>query len=283
MKFYCLTLILLSFFTSVFFDAGIYAQESSDSLQRNQIDSLSKANLFLQKQVDSLQKLLPKAPTTPKKNPFAARFYVDASLTRGNVKRDLLVSRAEFVYSGGILELNLNPRYTYGIQNEVVAERDFFTDFNFNLFHQKVLYGFGLGILETSNLRAIDIRWLAGGGVGLHLIRKPKAYFSITNALIYEETDFKAGNTIFTFRNSTRLKGNYELGNSKITLKHLIFVQPSLEQRDNYRWNMLFNLEFPIQTWLRFNLTYEESYESIVSEGRRNNDFSFRAGLVIGK
>ena len=102
-----------------------YTQDNpADSIKNVRIDSLINQNSKLQNRVDSLQKLL--TPATPSKTPaFRYKFISDWSLTRGNVRRDLLIIRAELSFNKPKIELELNPRYAYGEQNLVIAERDF--------------------------------------------------------------------------------------------------------------------------------------------------------------
>lgn len=259
-----------------------YAQISpSDSLQSKKIDSLSRLNAFLLQQLDSIKKK--HSPPPPRLRPaFEYQFRTDITFSTGNVDRQLIVLASALSYTKGQIQLETNPRYAFGEQNGQVAERDFFSDFSLNLWHPRVVYGFGLGILETSNLRAIDMRLLGGLGIGFHILRQPNANFSITNAIIYESTDFKTKADIVTFRNSTRFKGRYALLHNRLRINHLVFIQPSVQDWENVRWSMVLSAEIPLSRFLTLRTAINNTYESIVAEGRRKNDFTWTMGFTFG-
>jgi hypothetical protein len=253
----------------------------SDSLQKIQIDSLIRANQKLQKSLDSIIRAHTRLPA-PARPAFLYRITTDATLSSGNVNRELVVLASSWSYTKEIFSLEMNPRYAYGKQNGNIAERDFFSDFNFDVFNHRVVYGFGLGILEISNLRAIDLRLLGGLGIGFHILRKPNANFSITNALIYESTNFRNNQDILTFRNSVRFKGKYSLFHNRLKISHLAFIQPSIQDIENVRWSANLGIEIPLHRLLSLRTAFTNSYESIVAENRKRNDFAWTIGLAFG-
>jgi hypothetical protein len=204
-------------------------------------------------------------------------------LNEGNVSRRLLKVMGDFTYQNQIVEYALSPQYAYGFQNNQLQENDFLNNFTFSLFHPKTLYFFAFGSTQTSHLRKIDFRWVSGGGIGLHLIRTPKVYFSITNAVIFEETNFTNPEQadINTLRLSTRLKGKYSLFRNRLKIAHLFFLQPSLRDTKNYRYNGNVSLQIPLNKYFNFMILADDSYESIVSEGSKNNDFSLQIGFSL--
>ncbi len=210
------------------------------------------------------------------------RFSGDGNFTRGNVNRSLMVLRGEISYNGPIVSLTTNPRYAYGRQNGVQAERDSYLDLFLDIYKQKRVYGFGLATLEISNLRGIDIRRLAGAGVGFRLVQNRDNNVSLTNAVIHEYTDFRERPTAVTLRNSTRLKGRHAFLQNRIRFNHLTFFQPSLNNFSNIRWNTVLSLELPLSKWFSVRTSFENTYESVVDETRKNNDTRFTFGVSVG-
>lgn len=262
-------LLIVSFFFSSY---TVYAQEpAADSLLIQKADSLLAARQ------DSLLK-----------EPFIIfdslqyRFIGDGTFTRGNVNRTLMILRAEITYNGPIVSLATHPRFTYGKQNGVLAERDTYVDLFIDIYKERKIYGFGLATIETSNLRGITLRQLAGGGIGFRLVRNKQNTLSLTNAIIYESTDFRERQTISTIRNSTRLKGKHSLLQDKIRFTHITFVQPSLTDISNLRWNTLLTLELPLSKWFTIRSAFENSFESIVEPTRKRNDSRLTFGISIG-
>ncbi|RDV12657.1 DUF481 domain-containing protein, partial [Pontibacter diazotrophicus] len=145
-------LVLVAFF--VFNDSPVVAQQTGTGTPL-QADSL------LQARADSLKK-----PQFLVLDTLSYRFFGDGSFTQGNVNRSLMVLRAEVTVGGPVISIATNPRFSYGRQNNVVAERDTYVDLFIDVFKKRKTYLFGLGTIEISNLRGIDLRQLVGAGVG---------------------------------------------------------------------------------------------------------------------
>lgn len=210
------------------------------------------------------------------------RFIGDGNLTRGNVNRTLMVLRAEIIYNGPVVTLTTNPRFTYGKQNNILAERDTYVDLFIDIYKNRKIYGFGLATVETSNLRGITLRQLAGAGAGFRLWRTKEQSLSLTNAIIYESTDFRERPTVTTWRNSTRLKGTHTFLQNRIRFTHITFLQPSLSDISNVRWNTIITLELPLNKWISLRSAFENSYESVVESSRKRNDSRLTFGISVG-
>jgi hypothetical protein len=255
-----------------------------DSLKK-QVEQyiLQKADSIVQAKMDSInQKKAP--PVPPKPRIFKYDLSLTGSLNEGNVSRKLLAFRSEFKWTGKVVELDIHPRFAFGEQNKQLAENEPYIDAMLNFFHQKKVYAFAMTNLEASNLRGINFRWLGGLGVGWHIIRKEKVKLSLTNLILHEGTDFREANApdIILWRNSTRLKGQYNIFKNRLTFKHWLYFQPSFTAK-NFRWNGIFSLEFPIYKNIQFRVNFEDVYESIVPEGRKNTDRFLTLGLSLGR
>jgi hypothetical protein len=242
-----------------------YINQQVDSIVRHKVDSMT-----------------PRQATIMPRRIFKYNIALTGSFNEGNVNRKLLAFRSEFSWAGKVVELDLHPRFSFGEQNGQLAEREPYLDALVNIFHQKKFYTFLATNMEASNLRGITFRWLGGVGVGWHIARTNKVKLSLTNMILHEGTDFIQANDIILWRNSARLKGQYSLFKNRLTFKHWIYFQPSFTNK-NYRWNGIFALEFPIYKNLQFRLNYEEAYESVVPEGRRNDDRVLSLGLSLGR
>ena len=218
-----------------------------------------------------------------KKN-FKYKIALDGTLMTGNVERKLGIFRTDIAHIDSVFEFAMSPRFAYGEQNGKLAEREYYTDLTAILFPKNKIYALAFGILEQSNLRAIQFRSQAGGGIGFHIFQKPNNLLSITNVIIHEKTDFQDDTkkpTIELARNSTRLKGKHTLVAKKLTFSHVSFLQPSITDIKNLRWNTLLTLEVPITNSFRFRVTYEQFYESNVVNNRKNSDTRLVVGLAL--
>lgn len=216
----------------------------------------------------------------PQTHTYRYRFAADGTVTAGNVNRTLLQLAGAIDYSlSNQFKLSSNPSFVYGRQSGILAEREWFGDFRTTYRPESRLYYLGFGSFERSNLRRINRRRTIAGGAGYKLLVRKRAYVSLTNVLLHENTDFVELNDINLFRNSTRLFGEYTFDNDRWTLTHTAFYQPALDVR-NVRWNATLSVQIRLTTVVSLRATAANAYESVVVPGRQNNDLRFTAGLV---
>ncbi|SEJ67453.1 Protein of unknown function, DUF481 [Dyadobacter koreensis] len=221
-------------------------------------------------------------PVVFKLDTITYRFIGDGNFTRGNVNRSLMVLRAEIIATGPVLSIATNPRFTYGRQNGILAERDSYMDLFVDVFKKRKTYVFGLGTLETSNLRGITLRVMGGAGIGYRLLSTEKNKILLTNALVHESTNFRELPTKSIQRNSFRVKGKHSFAKDRFRINHITFVQPAITDISNLRWNTVISLEFPVNKWVALRSSYENSYESLVEAGRKRNDSRVTFGISVG-
>jgi len=215
-------------------------------------------------------------------NIFKYRVGADGNLTSGNVNRFLFRLTSNFDWDlHKSFRFSSSPSFIYGRQNNLLNEREFFTDLRASLLHERKLYYLAFGSYEKSNLRSINFRWIGAGGIGLKLLQKPNAYISVTNVILYEDTDFQELNDKRLWRNSTRLLGEYTFADKKFTISHIVFLQPSISEKKNLRWNGNLTLKYQLTTHISLRSVFENSYESLVVPGRKNNDFRWTFGIAF--
>ncbi len=234
---------------------------------------------------DSITTFPPDTLVTPsvfKLDTLSYRFIGDGNFTRGNVNRSLMVLRAEVILTGPVISIATNPRFTYGKQNGILAERDSYVDLFIDVFKKRKTYVFGLGTLETSNLRGITLRAMAGAGIGYRVVSTSKNRLLLTNAIVHESTNFRELPTKSVQRNSFRVKGKHSFAKDRFRINHITFVQPAITDFSNFRWNTVISLEFPVNKWVVLRTSYENSYESVVEASRKRDDSRLTFGVSIG-
>ncbi|WP_051296056.1 DUF481 domain-containing protein [Eisenibacter elegans] len=259
--------------------------QTTDSLALRQIDSLQQVIRTLQADPASNTTLNTVQTQVVKPNPnLRARFTGRGLATAGNIERILVETGLSLSYErpGSVFSFDMSPRYVYGSQAGVLAERDYSTDLNVGIFHERRFYGIAFGFGEVSNLRKIKLRYLAGAGLAWRIIKTNNYKFSISNAIMYETTDFDSPERedISVWRNSTRIKGEYRFFSNKLIFRHIAFLQPALD-KDNFRWNGIASLELPLSAYFAIQTAIENSFESVVVEGRKNNDTRWTIGFTI--
>ena len=221
-------------------------------------------------------------PVVFKLDTITYRFIGDGNFTSGNVNRSLMVLRAEIIATGPVLSIATNPRFTYGKQNGILAERDSYMDLFVDVFKKRKTYVFGLGTLETSNLRGIRLRVMGGAGIGYRLLNTEKNKILLTDAIVHESTNFRELPTKSIQRNSFRMKGKHSFAKDRFRINHITFIQPAITDISNLRWNTVISLEFPVNKWVSLRSSYENSFESLVEAGRKRNDSRVTFGISIG-
>lgn len=220
--------------------------------------------------------------TTPAK--FRYRFSTDGTVTSGNINRALIQFATSLDWNlHKTFKLSSSPSYVYGSQNKIAAERETFADVRASFLYEKRFYYLAFSSYEQSNLRKINNRFVGAAGIGYKLVQKKTIYLSVTNVLLYEKTDFVVNEKFpdrNLWRNSTRLFGEYTFDNGKMSLSHTLYVQPSITEK-NFRWNGNLILRYQVSKNVSFRSMMENSYESIVVPGRKNNDFRWTFGIVL--
>jgi len=218
---------------------------------------------------------------TPAK--FRYRIAADGTYTSGNVNRALIQFSSALDFNNSkIIKFSSSPSYIYGQQNKVLAEKELFVDIRTSILHERKFYYLAFTSFEKSNLRKINNRFIGAAGVGLKLVQKSHAYISVTNVLLYEKTDFVINEKFpdrNLWRNSSRIFGEYTFRDSKLSLSHTLFLQPSITEK-NFRWNGNLILKYQLSKNISLRSLVENSYESIVVPGRQNNDFRWTFGVA---
>lgn len=181
--------------------------------------------------------------------------------------------------------------YVYQEFGKTKADADFLS-LNFLYFNpEKTIYPQLLGFLSTNFRREINARSLLGGGVTLQAYKKDKNWLKFSLTSEYEQTNFNNTNfnlneydgkdEINTWRGTVWVSGKYYLFKDKMILSHESYIQPSLEESNNYRWQADFGVELPIWKFLNFKINYLRTFESIVIEGQKREDQFLTFGFTL--
>jgi hypothetical protein len=148
-----------------------------------------------------------------------------------------------------------------------------------------------LGFASTNFRLKIDLRYFAGLGATWQIIRKKNHLLKLAVSGEYEATQFAQNNfnenqydgnaQIRTWRATAWLFGRHHCFRNKLILSYEAYLQPSLEQSNNLRWQAELNADLPIWKFLSFRVNYLYIFESVVIEGQRQNDRIFTSGINL--
>lgn len=220
----------------------------------------------------------------------------DLSLTgfwqEGNVETVIFRAKSNFsVRTWRKSVFKTTNSYVYQEFGNVKADEDILSLNFFYLNPDRKVHPFVLGFFSTNFRREIDLRYLLGGGWTFQLYTKENDWLKVSLSTEYERTRFRNtnfnrsqydGNSIIdTFRGTIWVSGRYHLFEDNVVVTHQSYFQPSLEKRNNYRWQFDLGLELPIWDFLSFKINYLETFESIVIAGQNQEDRFLTFGFTL--
>lgn len=212
---------------------------------------------------------------------------LDGTTSSGNVNRQLLNFKTTLNFENpkSIFGFFTAPRFQYGMNSDVLQEREILLDLNTTLFYaQHDVYGLIFSAFEQSNLRKIVSRFNVGVGIGWKILGgkktpKSKLKLGMSNAIVHEVTDFETKQDRNVYRNSTRFKIKYDIIPDKMFFQSIIFLQPSLN--DNYyRWNSSSQFSYKVGKHIAILASFENTYENFNVVGIQNSQTNTTFGLV---
>lgn len=223
---------------------------------------------------------------------FKGNISLTGAWQEGNAEVLILRGKAEFSYRPiDALAFKTQNAYLYQEFFKRKADEDVFSR-NFIYFKpENKIYPFLLGFVSSNFRREVDLRYFVGFGATWRIIQKSKHWLKLAFSTEYEESDFatdtfnkseyNGSQFITTWRATAWLSGEHHLLNNKVIFNHETYFQPSLEQSDNYRWQVDLGLEFPIWKFLNFKTNYLQTFENVVVEGEKQEDRRITFGLKI--
>ncbi len=220
------------------------------------------------------------------------RAALTGNVQSGNLKALTLIGR---------LDLSVAPsgRWAFKTQNasryqafyDRKADNDFLSQNFVYVCQQRAVYPFAMAFLSGNFRRKIDFRWFAGPGVTWQALRRPGQLIKISLSGVYESTffagqaynrpEYNGTDRISTWRATTRISGQHRLLQQGLRLYYEVYLQPSVEQSDNFRWLADLVLELPVWKGLSFNAHILYTHENIVIESVTQNDLIFTFGIAV--
>jgi len=162
------------------------------------------------------------------------------------------------------------------------ADEDIFSRNFLYLNPQAKVYPFAIAFLSTNFRREIDLRYFAGLGLTWQVVRHQKHLLKVALSGVYEKTDFAkttfnesqydGSQSVQTWRATFWLFGKHQIANKRLIFHYDFYAQPSLEWRDNLRWQAEAGLDVLLWQGLNFTSNFIYTYESIVTAKQKNQD-----------
>jgi hypothetical protein len=133
---------------------------------------------------------------------------------------------------------------------------------------------------EYDRFQNLDLRFVIGGGVGVHAWKKEKSSLDLLAGADYSRSSFS---TPFV-RSSAELYWGDEYSlklSSATTLVQSYRMFNDLDDTSIYRVNFDIGLSTKLLKWLSWNVSLSDRYLSTPAPGRKKNDFLYTTGLGI--
>lgn len=217
------------------------------------------------------------------------------SLQTGNVEAVAVRLKADFSFAPTSLwAFKTQNTYRYQEFYTRKADNDFSGRNFFYLWQRHQVYPFAMVFISTNYRRKIDFRYFTGAGATWQVVRTPRHTVKVALSGVYESTRF-AGDTynyaeyngsenIDTWCASAWLMGKHTLVDNRLRLYYEAFVQPSLEQNGNFRWQTEIGLEWPVWKGFSGTINYIFTHENVVVSTVKADDRLLTFGIAyIGK
>ena len=171
------------------------------------------------------------------------------------------------------ISLNSTNTWIYGKQQGQLANNDFMTILDFDVFKtDRHIYYWGLLNYEKSYSLKINHRLQTGLGIGYYIIDRKNFVFQVSNGILYEKNDLENveglnNSNYSTYRNSLRLKFRI-LFNDILTLENIDYIQHAFEDRKDYILKSNTTMSIKLRKWL--SITMAVTYNKLNITQREN-------------
>lgn len=139
---------------------------------------------------------------------------------------------------------------------------------------------FGFTDLEFDEFQSLDLRFVTGGGLDFHVMKREKTTFDVSAGGSFNKEYFSTGLT----RNAGELLVGQQLKHKligKTVLEEKLTVYPNVTDGGASRINFDISAVTKLNTWLSWQLTFSDRFLSNPIPGNKKNDFVFTTGLRI--
>jgi putative salt-induced outer membrane protein YdiY len=142
------------------------------------------------------------------------------------------------------------------------------------------LFATGFNDYEHDRFQNLDLRFVAGGGLGMNLIKTERTQLDVDAGINYQRENFMNGTT----RNSLEANFGDNLAykmNKAVSLTQSARFFANLTNTGEYRMNFDFGTNTVLKSWLGWHVTASDRFVSNPLPGRQRNDLLLSTGLRL--
>jgi hypothetical protein len=233
-------------------------------------------------------------PTAAQESADGVDWDVQAELSGsfffGNTEQTVFSTRAGAGRSDSVVALKSDVRFTYGETRdaegeEVVTKRGWLATLSLDLQPYAWTSPFLIGTIESSLEKRIDMRYNAGLGNKVVVLRKPESEVSLSLALLGEWSRFAdappTGMQESLVRWSARFRARHDV-NSHLTLRTETYYRPEVRSAGRFTMTSTSSVGYKMRKWATLQLSFHDSYDSEARGrgARTNNDGQMVVGVM---
>jgi putative salt-induced outer membrane protein len=140
------------------------------------------------------------------------------------------------------------------------------------------LFVFGSSDFEHDAIQFLDFRYVLGGGLGYHLIKRTETAFDLFGGGSYKQDNFSNAPTVNSAQMLAGEELNYKL-NDHVTLHERMTFYPNLSQLGQYFVTLDSSTAMKLNSWLSWQVSFSDRYLTNPAPGAQKNDLLLTTGF----
>jgi len=215
---------------------------------------------------------------------WTGNFDIGYSLARGNARSDTLVTGfgATRATRNDKISAYLSQIYSSARTNNVTSTiaSSIRGGWKYNRNFDGSLFITGFNDYEHDKFQNLDLRFVAGGGLGIRLVKKENAQLDADAGVNYQRENFSTN----VHRNSAEANFGDNLAynfSKTVSLTQAARMFFNLTNTGEYRANFDLSTNTVLKRWLSWHITGSDRFVSNPLVGRQKNDLVLSTGLRI--
>ena len=142
------------------------------------------------------------------------------------------------------------------------------------------VYAFGFADFEFDQFQMLDLRNVLGGGAGYHAIKTKRTVFDVFGGGAYDQAFYSTGVTLKSAEVVVGEQLAYQFSSRSSFSEELQFF-PNLSNTGQYRGIFDSSITTRLNSWLNWQVTFQDRYVSNPIPGIKNNDLLLSTGIRL--
>jgi putative salt-induced outer membrane protein len=142
------------------------------------------------------------------------------------------------------------------------------------------LFAFGFTDFEFDQFQRLDLRNVLGGGAGYHAVKTKRTVFDLSAGGAYDQAFYSTGVNLRTGEVVLGEELSYQFS-SRSNLSEQLQFFPNLSDTGQYRGTFDSSITTRLNSWINWQITFQDRYVSNPIPGTKNNDLLLSTGIRL--